>query len=181
MKLKEVVNGIKKQNNQAEYIDTEVRIKEQVENMAEFALDKFGAIDILINNAGTMPLAFFADHEKAYDAWERCLDINLKGTLNGICAVYDTMIQQGRGHIVNVSSIYVNYPVTGAGVYQATKTGIRYMSDSLRQEAQGKIKVTTVNPTGTLGIKLGAGIINPAAGLTVLGSRQKIPGIDETA
>ena len=54
-----------------------------------------------------------------YEVITRCIDINIKGVLNGIVAVYDTMIAQGRGHIVNLSSIYSNFPVVGAGVYGA--------------------------------------------------------------
>ena len=53
----------------------------------------------MVNNAGTMPLAFWADHEAALDAWNRCIDINLKGIMNGIVAVHDQMISQGRGQV----------------------------------------------------------------------------------
>ena len=63
-----------------------------------------------------MPLAFYADHAQASAAWNRCIDINIKGVLNGIIAVHDVMIAQGRGHIVNLSSIYGNFPVVGAAV-----------------------------------------------------------------
>ena len=63
-------------------------------------------------------------------------------------AVHDVMIEQGRGHIVNLSSIYGNYPVSGAAVYGATKAAVNVLSESLRIESQGKIKVTNVRPTG---------------------------------
>ena len=123
----------------------------------------------MINNAGVMPLAFYADHAKAAEAWSRCIDINIKGVLNGIMAVHDQMIAQGRGHIINLSSIYGNFPVAGAGVYGATKAAVNFLSESLRVESQGKIKVTVIKPTGVPATGLGAGIINPAAPIGILG------------
>jgi NADP-dependent 3-hydroxy acid dehydrogenase YdfG len=132
------------------------------------AVERWGSVDVLVNNAGVMPLAFFSDHALAADAWDRAIDINLKGVLNGICAVYDQMIRQGRGHVVNLSSIYGNDGTAGSGVYSATKAAVRVLSESLRVESQGKIKVTVVRPTGVLGTGLSAGVVNPAAivGLT---------------
>ena len=85
------------------------------------------SVDVLVNNAGVMPLAFFSDHALAADAWDRAIDINFKGVLNGICAVYDQMIGQGRGHIVNISSIYGNAGTAGSGVYSATKAAVRVL------------------------------------------------------
>ena len=142
---------------------------DQMRALASRACERFGSIDVLINNAGVMPLAFFADHEQAAPAWERCIDINIKGVINGIVAVYDQMIAQGHGHIVNLSSIYGNYPVVGAGVYGATKAAVNFLSESLRVESQGKIKVTIVKPTGVPATGLGAGIINPEAIVGILG------------
>ncbi|MEM7078231.1 MAG: SDR family oxidoreductase [Pseudomonadota bacterium] len=133
------------------------------------AVTAFGGVDVMVNNAGTMPLAFYADHEQAYDAWIRCLDVNIKGVLNGIVAVHDQMIEQGRGHVINLSSIYGNFPVSGAGIYGATKAAVNFLSESLRLESQGKIKVTTVRPTGVPATNLGGGIINPEAISGILG------------
>lgn len=76
---------------------TDVSKEEDVFAMAKFAVDTYGCIDVLVNNAGTMPLANFAQHKEALKAWNTCIDTNLKGTLYGICAVYDQMIAQGRG------------------------------------------------------------------------------------
>jgi NADP-dependent 3-hydroxy acid dehydrogenase YdfG len=128
-----------------------------------------GAVDVLVNNAGVMPLGFFADHARAAEAWSRCIDINIKGVLNGTMAVYDTMLRQGRGHIVNLSSIYGNYPVAGAAVYGATKAAVNFLSEAFRVETQGRIKVTIVRPTGVPGTGLGGGIVNPAAITGILG------------
>ena len=143
---------------------------EQMVNLAAEAVSQFGAIDVFINNAGVMPLAFFADHDAARGAWDRCIDINFKGVLYGISAVHDQMIKQGRGHIINLSSIYGNFPVAGGGVYGATKAAVDFLSESLRQESQGKIKVTNVKPTGVPATGLGAGVVNPAAVAGILGA-----------
>ncbi|MFC0588629.1 SDR family oxidoreductase [Novosphingobium aquiterrae] len=129
----------------------------------------FDAVDVMINNAGIMPLAFFADHAAAHAAWLRCIDINIKGVLNGQVAAYDAMIAQGRGHVINVSSIYGNFPVTGAAVYGATKAAVNFLSESLRVEARGKIKVTIIKPTGVPATGLSGSVINPAASIGILG------------
>lgn len=153
-------------------VRTDVTSRADMKALAAEAVARFGAIDVMVNNAGVMPLAFYADHAEAAEAWDRCIDINLKGVLHGIAAVYDTMIEQGRGHIVNVSSIYGNYPVVGAAVYGATKAAVNVLSESLRQEAQGRIKVTTVRPTGVPATGLSAGIVNPAAVRGILGQNE---------
>ena len=148
---------------------TDVRSSEAMNTLASHAMDTFGSIDVWINNAGTMPLAFYSDHKEAAQAWDRCIDINFKGVLNGICAAHDTMIDQGRGHIINLSSIYSNFPVVGGGVYGATKAAVNFLSESLRVESQGKIKVTTIKPTGVPATGLGDGIVNRDAVIGILG------------
>lgn len=144
---------------------------EEIKAGVALGVDKWGSIDVMINNAGIMPLAFYEDHAEAMPAWERCIDVNIKGVLNGIAAVYDQMIAQGKGHVVNLSSIYGNFPVVGAGVYGASKAAVDFLSSSLRMETQGKIKVTTVKPTGVPGTNLGTGIVNPEAIVGILGHK----------
>ncbi|WP_193605110.1 SDR family oxidoreductase [Nocardioides dongkuii] len=134
--------------------------------------ERFGAIDVIINNAGVMPLAFYADHAMAADAWSRCIDINIKGVLHGIIAVHDQMMAQGRGHVVNISSVFGNHPVAGSAVYGATKAAVNVLSESLRQESLGAIKVTTIRPTGVPGTGLAAGVLNPEAIDPVLGTNR---------
>ena len=167
--LDTVTANIASSGGVAEGFVADVTQLDQMTALAQLATQRFGRIDVLVNNAGIMPLAFYADHAQATEAWNRCIDINIKGVLNGILAVHDAMIAQGRGHIVNLSSIYGNFPVVGAGVYGATKAAVNFLSESLRMESQGKIKVTIVKPTGVPGTALGAGIVNQAAIVGILG------------
>jgi len=145
---------------------------DEMRGLAATAVETFGGLDVMVNNAGTMPLALYADPGVAADAWSRCIDINIKGVLNGIMAAHDAMISQGRGHVINISSIYGNYPVAGAAVYGATKAAVTFLSEALRQESMGRIKVTTIRPTGVPGTGLGAGVINPAALGGILGKHE---------
>lgn len=166
------VGSITEAGGEAEAVIADVTQLSAMRALAGRAVERFGAIDVMVNNAGTMPLAFYADHADAEAAWDRCIDVNLKGVLHGIMAVHDQMIAQGRGHIVNLSSIYGNHPVAGAAVYGATKAAVNVLSESLRQESQGKIKVTTIRPTGVPGTGLGDGVINPAALRGILGANE---------
>lgn len=167
--LRETFDTIQANGHQGAWFIADVSNRDRMNEMAGFALERFGRIDVLVNNAGIMPLAFFADHQKAAAAWDKAIDINIKGTLNGITAVYDQMISQGQGHVVNVSSTYGNYPNAGSGVYGASKTAINSLSESLRVESQGKIKVTIVKPTGIPATGLKGSIINPEASVGMLG------------
>ncbi|MEZ5559904.1 MAG: SDR family NAD(P)-dependent oxidoreductase [Pseudomonadales bacterium] len=161
---------------------TDVRRLPDLQGLVARALTRFGAVDVMVNNAGTMPLAFFADHARAMEAWERCIDVNFKGVLHGIAAVHDQMIAQGRGHVINLSSIYSNFPVAGAGVYVGTKMAVNALSESLRVESQGRIKVTNVRPTGVPSTNLAAGIVNMEAVTGIYGQNaalmfQKMPAM----
>lgn len=165
----ETVDLVRAGGGEAIAVEADVTSAEDMAALAATAVDAFGSIDVMINNAGIMPLAFFADHKDAMAAWHRCIDINFRGVLNGMVAVHDQMIVQGRGHIINISSIYGNFPVVGAGVYGATKAAVNFLSESMRMESRGKIKVTIVKPTGVPGTGLGAGVINPAAVVGIVG------------
>lgn len=164
-----VAGGITAQGGAAQAVAVDVRDLAAVKALVAAALEAYGAVDVMINNAGIMPLAFFSDHEAAYPAWERCIDINIKGVLNGMVAAYDPMITAGRGQIVNLSSIYGNFPVIGAAVYGASKSAVNFLSESLRVESRGKIKVTTIKPTGVPTTGLSGTVINPGATIGIVG------------
>lgn len=167
--LKDMTETITSSGGIASARVADVRNLEEVKAAVARAVETYGRLDVMIKNAGTMPLAFFSDHLLAAEAWSRCIDINIKGVLNGILAAYDQMIAQGRGHVVNISSIYGNFPVVGAAVYGATKAAVNFISESLRMESQAKIKVTVVKPTGVPTTQLASGIINQAAVIGIFG------------
>ena len=169
--LTEVFDGIRSAGFDGTTQVADVADMTQVRAAARHAVDTYGRIDVIVNNAGVMPLAFFADHERAWEKWHKAIDINIKGVVNGISAVYDTMIAQGRGQVINISSIYGNAGTEGSGVYSATKAAVDVLSDSLRVEAQGKIKVTTIKPTGVLGTNLASGVVNEAAAIGITGQK----------
>ncbi len=163
--LKNIAQEIREAGGEVAYIKTDVRQKEQVKAMIQFAVDTYGAVDVLVNDAGTMPLAWFSEHEQAMEAWEQSIATAINGTLYGISAVYDQMIKQGHGHIVNISSIFGNTACAGGGVYNITKAAVRMIGDSLRIEARGKIKVTNIKPPSVAATGLVATEVDYNAGL----------------
>ncbi|OHV30913.1 MULTISPECIES: SDR family oxidoreductase [Pseudofrankia] len=159
----EVASSIIATGGAALGLGLDVRDRQAFADATSQVITQYGRLDVLVNNAGVMPLAFLADHARAADAWDRCIDINLKGVLHGVCAVYDQMVRQNSGHIVNISSVYGNAGVAGAAVYSATKAAVATLSNALRVESQGRIKVTIVRPSGVVGTNLGATVLDPTA------------------
>ncbi|CAN5299584.1 SDR family oxidoreductase [soil metagenome] len=164
-----VASGIEAAGGSAEAVAADVRNIDDLRAAVRAAVSRFGSLDVLVNNAGTMPLAFLADHAQALDAWNRCIDINFKGVMNGTVAAYDQMMAQGHGHIVNIASIYANHPVVGSAVYGATKAAVESFSNSVRQETRGRIKVTVVKPTGVMATGLLQTTVNMDAAVGILG------------
>ncbi len=114
-----------------------------VRAFAASALALHGRIDVLVNNAGVMPLSFVADGR--VDDWNRMIDVNLRGVLNGIAAVLPTLRAQHGGHVVNVASTSAHRVDPAAAVYCATKFAVRALSEGLRQE-NTEVRVTVVSP-----------------------------------
>ncbi|MEU3186449.1 SDR family oxidoreductase [Streptomyces sp. NPDC006923] len=102
-----------------------------------------GRVDVLVNNAGVMPLSPL--HALRVDEWNQMIDVNLRGTLNGIAAVLPLMRERGAGHVVNVASTSAHRVDPTAAVYCATKYAVRALSEGLRQE-NSDIRVTVVSP-----------------------------------
>ena len=139
---------------------TDVTDRKQVESLAAAAKKKFGRIDVLINNAGLMPLAPL-DALKV-DEWEQMIDVNIKGVLYGIAAVLPTMREQHSGHVINLSSVAGHKVFAGGAVYCATKYAVKALSEGLRMEAGDEIRSTNISP-GAIATELTSTITDPNA------------------
>ena len=174
--LNETRASIEQTNGSAQVVTANVTKAEDMKRAAEKAISAYGQVDVILNNAGIMPLAFYSDHELAIEKWHQCIDVNIKGVVNGIACVFDHMMARGEGHVINMSSIFGNYPVEGSNVYGATKAAVNFLSESLRVEAHGKIKVTIVKPTGVLTTGLVGGIVNAEAAVGIVGQNGESHG-----
>lgn len=126
---------------------------------ANAAREKWGRVDVLINNAGVMPLSYMASTK--VDEWERMVDVNIKGVLFGIASVLPEMTTRKSGHIINIASVGALSVVPTAAVYCATKYAVRAISDGLRQE-QTHVRVTCIHP-GVVESELASTITDPVA------------------
>ncbi len=144
-RLQTLVTELEKQGGKAIAVATDVTRKEQVEALLKTAVEKFGRVDVLLNNAGLMQQSRL-DSLKT-DEWDNMIDVNLKGTLYGIAAVLPYMQAQKSGHIINVSSV-AGHKVTPAGsVYCATKHAVRAISEGLRSEVkEWNLRTTIISP-----------------------------------
>jgi NADP-dependent 3-hydroxy acid dehydrogenase YdfG len=147
--LQELAAEITKDGGQATYRVTDVRRRTHVEALVATALERFGRLDVMINNAGIGPISRF-DALKV-DDWDAMIDVNLRGTLYGIAAALPVFALQNSGHVVNVVSTAGLKMVPTMGVYAATKNAVRTATEILRQEAGPNLRVTEVSPgmTGT--------------------------------
>jgi NADP-dependent 3-hydroxy acid dehydrogenase YdfG len=108
------------------------------------ARDAFGTVDVLVNNAGVMPLSPLAAGRT--EEWDRMVDVNIRGVLHGIDAVLPVMLRQGSGHVVNVASVGAYEVSPTAAVYCASKFAVRAVTEGLRQESGGTVRTTLVSP-----------------------------------
>ncbi len=123
---------------------TDVTNSKQVQEMAQATIDRFGKIDVLVNNAGIMPVSPLIDLK--IDDWNKAIDINIRGVLYGIAAVLPHMQERSSSHIINIGSIASLHAIPNFAVYCGTKYAVRAISESLRKETLGKVRVTIVYP-----------------------------------
>jgi len=142
-RLAELAKSLEEADGIVRYRALDVTSADDVAAFARFALDAFGRIDVLVNNAGVMPLSPL--NALKISEWNQMIDVNVRGVLHGIAAVLPTMEQQGHGQIINISSIGGLAVSPTAAVYCATKFAVRAISDGLRQETD-KIRVTVICP-----------------------------------
>ncbi|MGW0791918.1 SDR family oxidoreductase [Streptomyces sp. NPDC002911] len=144
--LDQLVTDIEKAGGTATARLTDVTDATDMQALADFSIDTYGRIDVLVNNAGLMLFSYWKD--LALDDWNRMLDVNIRGYLNGVHAVLPVMLRQKSGHILNMDSVAGHQVGDGAGVYSATKFFVQAMTESMRRELgvhQG-IKASTISP-----------------------------------
>jgi len=138
--------AIRDQNGEILINQLDVTKRQECINFANSAIDKYGKIDVLINNAGLMPLSFVKNLK--IDEWDKMVDVNIKGVLYSTAAVIPHMLSNKSGHIVNISSIAGRLVFPAGSVYCATKHAVTAFSEGLRQELsqRSNIRVTCIEP-----------------------------------
>ncbi len=140
-------------------LQTDVTQSAQVKGLVDAAVEKYGRIDVMINNAGLMPHSPL--NRLKIDDWDRMIDVNIKGVLYGIAAALPYMQQQKSGHIINVSSVAGHKVRPGSAVYAATKHAVLALSEGLRQEVKPyNIRTTVISP-GALATELPDSVTEP--------------------
>jgi NADP-dependent 3-hydroxy acid dehydrogenase YdfG len=158
-RLEKLVADINARGGSARFRAVDVTSREDTQAFVDFAKAEFGRLDVLVNNAGVMPLSNMA--EVKVDEWDRMIDVNIRGVLHGIAAVLPDMKARGSGQIVNVASIGAHVVVPTGAVYCATKYAVWAISEGLRQE-NPDVRVTTISP-GVVATELGDDISDATA------------------
>ncbi|MCF0072706.1 SDR family oxidoreductase [Dyadobacter sp. CY261] len=142
--LATLTERIRNAGGQAVYLQMDVTERTEVASLVQLALNEFGRLDVIINNAGISQLQLLEDVD--VEGWEQMIDVNLKGTLYGIAAALPVFKLQGSGHIINIISTAGITIVPTMGVYAATKNAVRTIGEALRQESKGRWRVTGISP-----------------------------------
>lgn len=143
-KLEAITSAIRSEGNSATYQAVDVTDLEQVKGLIDHAKENYGKVDVIINNAGVMPLSKL--EVLKVEEWNRMIDVNIRGVLHGIAAGLPVMKEQGFGQFINISSIGGHEVSPTAAVYCATKFAVRAISEGLRMEVGDNIRVTVVSP-----------------------------------
>lgn len=143
-KLEELVAEIKEAGGEATCIETDVKHKADLVRLVNTAVERYGRLDVLVNNAGVSQLSRIDELDT--DGWEDMIDINLKGTLYGMAAAIPIFRQQQSGHIVNIISTSGLKIIPMQGVYAGTKNAVRTITEAFRQESDGSMRITGISP-----------------------------------
>jgi NADP-dependent 3-hydroxy acid dehydrogenase YdfG len=158
-RLQSLANELTASGGKALAITTDVTNRDEVKALVDSAVQKYGRIDVMINNAGLMPQSPL--ERLRIDEWDQTIDVNIKGVLYGIAAALPHMKQQKAGHIINVSSVAGHKVGPGFAVYAATKHAVRALSEGLRQEVKPyKIRTTVISP-GAVATELPNSVTEP--------------------
>lgn len=143
-RLEKIAGDINACGGRAEFRALDVTDRKDVQDFIDFAVTCFDRVDVLVNNAGVMPLSKL--EALKVDEWDRMIDVNIRGVLHGIAATLPLMQRQRTGQIINIASIGAYAVSPTAAVYCATKYAVRAISEGLRQEVGGDIRVTVIAP-----------------------------------
>lgn len=145
-RLKKLKEQIESNGGKAHIVTADVVSKDDWKKVIKETHDTYGKVDVLVNNAGLMPLSFIENLHT--DEWDQMVDVNLKGVLNGVAAVVPDMKENKNGHIINISSVAGRKVMPSGAVYCATKYAVRALSEGIRQEMGPKYntKVTSIEP-----------------------------------
>lgn len=145
-RLDAIVEKIEADGGTALAVPVDVTVRTQVEALIQKAIATYGRIDVLVNNAGIMPIAPLALLK--VNEWDRMIDLNIKGVLYGIAAALPQMQKQKSGHIINIASVFgIKVFAPGGTVYCATKAAVRSLTEGLRVEVHAdKVRTTIIDP-----------------------------------
>ena len=158
-RLRQLVDELNRPECRALAVATDVTVLDEVKHLVDTAVQTLGRVDVMVNNAGLMPLSPL--ERLKVDDWDRMIDVNLKGVLYGVAAALPHMQRQMSGQFVNVSSVAGHKVMVNGAVYSATKHAVRALSEGLRQETKPwNIRTTVVSP-GAVNSELKGGVTEP--------------------
>jgi NADP-dependent 3-hydroxy acid dehydrogenase YdfG len=169
-RLEALAARIAQAGGEAAYARTDVKRREDVTNLVKLACERYGKVDVLVNNAGIMPVSPLDDLR--VEDWEEMIDVNIKGVLYGIAAALPIFRKQGFGHFVTTASTAGHKTVPNQSVYSGTKFAVRAISEGLRQEAGDKLRVTIISP-GFVRTNFADSVTNPQVKAKLAESRDK--------
>jgi NADP-dependent 3-hydroxy acid dehydrogenase YdfG len=165
-RLDAIVKSIQADGGKALAVAVDATKRAEVEGLVTKAIDTYGRIDVLLNNAGIMPIAPLALLK--VDEWDRMIDLNIKGVLYGIAAALPHFQKQKSGHFINIASVFgIKIFAPGGTVYCATKAAIRALSEGLRMEVHGDGIRTTIISPGAVDSELKEGTSDEASSKAV--------------
>jgi NADP-dependent 3-hydroxy acid dehydrogenase YdfG len=143
-RLAALADRIARAGGEAAYAPTDVKRPADLSALVKMAGERYGKLDVIVNNAGVMPVSPLDDLR--VEDWEEMIDVNIKGVLYGIAAALPVFRMQGFGHFVNIASTAAHKTVPNQAVYSGTKFAVRAISEGLRQEAGETVRVTIISP-----------------------------------
>jgi NADP-dependent 3-hydroxy acid dehydrogenase YdfG len=143
-RLEALAARIANMGDEVAYTRTDVRRRDDLSDLVRLACERYGKLDVLVNNAGVMPISPLDDLR--VEDWEEMIDVNIKGVLYGIAAALPVFRTQGSGHFVNIASTAAYLVLPTMAVYAGTKVAVRAISEGLRQEVGDKLRVTIISP-----------------------------------